>query len=210
MTCKCKVCKTPFAPVRPMQSVCCPACAMVLARNVTEKALAKAQAADRKATREKLDAMRTKPQLVKLAQTAFNAFIRARDADKPCISCGRPLAGPQIGGAFDCGHYRSVGSAHHMRFVEDNAHGQCKHCNSHLAGNHVAYRQGLIQRIGQRAVDLIEADNTTRKYTREALIELARHYNAEARRLKRDASRETITLPVQQGATHDTPAHQFV
>jgi hypothetical protein len=208
MTRKCKVCKTPFTPVRPMQSVCCPACAMVLARNVTEKALAKAQAADRKATREKLDAMRTKPQLVKLAQTAFNSFVRARDADKPCLSCGKPPS--TQANSTDCGHYRSVGSAPHMRFVEDNAAGQCKHCNQHLAGNHVAYRQGLIQRIGQRAVDLIEADNTTRKYTREALIELARHYNAEARRLKRDASREAITPPVHKGAAHDTPAHQFV
>jgi hypothetical protein len=97
-----------------------------------------------------------------------------------------------------------------MRFVEDNAHGQCKHCNSHLAGNHVAYRQGLIQRIGLHAVERIEADNTTRKYSKEGLIELARHYNAEARRLKRDASREAITPPVHQGATHDTPAHQSV
>jgi hypothetical protein len=183
---KCRVCTCPFTKTRPLQTVCSPTCALTLARNVTEKSLAKAQAADRKATREKLDAMRTKPQLVKLAQTAFNSFIRARDADKPCISCGRPLAGPQIGGAFDCGHYRSVGSAPHMRFVEDNAHGQCKHCNSHLAGNHVAYRQGLIQRIGQRAVDLIEADNTTRKYTKEGLEEIARHYRAEARRLAKE------------------------
>ena len=74
-----------------------------------------------------------------------------------------------------------------MRFAEDNAHGQCKHCNRYLAGNHVAYRAGLIERIGQRSVDLIEADNTLRKYTREGLEELARHYNAEAKKLKRMA-----------------------
>ena len=85
----------------------------------------------------------------------------------------------------DAGHYRSVGSAPHTRFVEDNCHGQCKHCNQHLAGNHVAYRQGLVQRIGLRAVELIEADNTLRKYTREGLIELARHYRAEARKLQK-------------------------
>ena len=183
---KCKHCKTPFEPSRPMQNWCSVDCAVILGQQAIAKKKAKDQAKDRKETREKLDAMRTKPQLVKLAQTAFNAFIRARDADKPCISCGRPLAGPQIGGAFDCGHYRSVGSAPHMRFVEDNAHGQCKHCNSHLAGNHVAYRAGLIQRIGQRAVDLIEADNTTRKYTKEGLEEIARHYRAEARRLAKE------------------------
>jgi len=158
---------------------------MELARQQATKKAAKVQAAERKATREKLDAMRTKPQLVKLAQTAFNRFIRARDADRECISCGTPLQGAQVGGAFDCGHYRSVGSAVHLRFVEDNAHGQCKHCNSHLAGNHVAYRQGLIARIGQRAVELIEADSTLRKYTKEGLIEIARHYRAEAKKLQK-------------------------
>ena len=71
-----------------------------------------------------------------------------------------------------------------MRLVEDNAHGQCKYCNRHLAGNHVAYRAGLIARIGLRSVELIESDQTLRKYSKEGLLEVARHYNAEARKLK--------------------------
>lgn len=179
----CKACRSIFTPARPMQKVCDWGCAMIMAVSVSAKVEKRKLAKDRRETKAKLDAMRKKPELVKLAQTAFNKFIRARDAGKPCISCGRPLQTATVGGAFDCGHYRSVGSAVHMRFVEDNAHGQCKHCNRHLAGNHVAYRAGLIERIGLRDVELIEADNTLRKYTREALIELARHYNAEARRL---------------------------
>jgi hypothetical protein len=179
---KCKVCASEFTKVRPLQAVCSPVCALMQGRKATEKARAKAKAEDRKVIRQKLDAMRTKPQLVKLAQTAFNGFIRARDAGKDCISCGNPLSSEP--NTYDCGHYRSVGSAPHMRFVEDNAHGQCKHCNLHLAGNHVAYRMGLVERIGQRAVDLIEADTTTRKYTHDGLIELAKHYRAEARRMR--------------------------
>jgi hypothetical protein len=182
---KCKCCKTPFTPARPMQSWCGLECAVTLGQRAVAKKKAKDQAADRKATRARLDAMRTKPQLIKLAQQAFNGFIRARDAAKPCISCSRPLSGLQVGGAFDCGHYRSVGSAPHLRFVEDNAHGQCKHCNSHLAGNHVSYRQGLIARIGLQAVESIESDQTVRKYAREGLIEIARHYRAEARKLQK-------------------------
>ena len=178
---KCKVCATTFTKTRPLQTVCSPACAVTLIRNASEKVLAKAKAQDRKETREKLDAMRTKPQLVKLAQQAFNGFIRARDAGKPCICCGKPLGTEP--NSFDAGHYRSVGSAPHMRFVEDNVHGQAKHCNNHLGGNHVAYRQGLIARIGLAAVERIEADTTVRKYTKEGLIELAKHYRAKARRL---------------------------
>lgn len=177
----CKVCAEPYQRLRPLQKVCSPACALSLARQIAARKEAKARSADRKATREKLEAMQTRPQLAAKAQAAFNAYIRARDAGKPCISCGTPLSNEP--NTYDAGHYRSVGSAPHMRFVEDNCHGQCKHCNRHLAGNHVAYRLGLLERIGVRAVELIEADTTLRKYTREGLIELARHYRAEARKL---------------------------
>lgn len=181
---KCKVCSEPFDPIRPLQKVCSPACALTLARRQAEKTKAKALSQDRKATREKLQAMQTRPQLLKRAQTAFNTFIRARDSGKPCISCGKPLSAEA--NTNDCGHYRSVGSAPHMRFVEDNAHGQCKHCNYHLAGNHVEYRRGLIERIGLAEVERIERDQVVRKYTREGLVEIARHYRAEARRVLGD------------------------
>ena len=180
----CKVCKCKFQPRMSMATVCGVPCAQTLAVSSRGKAAKVAAVKDKRETKEKLDALRKKPQLVALAQKAFNGFIRARDAGKPCISCGTPLAHEAVGGAFDCGHYRSVGSAVHMRFVEDNAHGQCKHCNRHLAGNHVAYRMGLIQRIGQHNVELIERDQTLRKYTHEGLIELARHYSAESKRIK--------------------------
>jgi hypothetical protein len=157
---------------------------VVLGQQAVAKKKAKAQAQDRKATREKLDAMRTKPQLVKAAQIAFNGFIRQRDHAQPCISCGKPASSES--NAWDSGHFRSVGSAPHMRFVEENVAKQCKRCNQFLAGNAVAMRAGLIQRIGLHAVERIERDQTPRKYTKEGLIELARQYNAEARRLKKE------------------------
>jgi hypothetical protein len=177
------VCRASFIPRQPMAKVCGIECAKSLAISSRVKAEKTAKIKDRRETKAKLDAMRKKPELVRLAQTAFNKFIRARDAGKPCISCAKPLQSATAGGAFDCGHYRSVGSAVHMRFVPDNAHGQCKHCNRHLSGNHVAYRAGLIDRIGLRNVELLEADQVLRKYTHDGLIEFARHYNAEAKRL---------------------------
>lgn len=177
MTKKCKVCSIPFTPVRPMQKVCSPVCAMKLAREVVAKA-------DKKETKLKLDALQTKPQLVKKAQIAFNAYIRARDAGKTCISCDTPLGSEP--NSYDAGHFRSVGSAPHMRYVEDQVHGQCKKCNRYLAGNVVEYRKRLIERIGKHRVEQIESDNTLRKYTKEALIEIARYYREEARRLAKD------------------------
>ena len=179
---KCKVCEGEYLRLRPLQKVCGPACAMTHARQQTQKKAERQAKAERVATKAQLDAMRTKPQLTKLAQAAFNAYIRARDAGKPCISCGTPLSNEP--NTYDAGHYRSVGSAPHMRFVEDNCHGQCKHCNNYLAGNHVEYRKGLIARIGLHSVELIEADQVVRKYTKEGLQEIARHYRAEARRIR--------------------------
>jgi len=143
------------------------------------------QDADKKETKRKLDAMQTRPQLLKKAQTAFNAYIRARDKGKPCISCDKPLDGGA--NTFDAGHYRSVGSAPHMRFVEDNCHGQCKHCNNWLSGNHVEYRKRLLDRIGERQLELLESDNTLRKYTKEGLEEIAKHYREETRRLEKES-----------------------
>jgi len=181
-TAKCAVCKGEYMRLRPLMKVCGPSCAISHAKKLNDKKAAKEQAKERKETREKLKAMETYPQLVKKAQAAFNSFIRARDAGKPCISCGRPLSNEP--NSYDAGHYRSVGSAPHMRFVEDNCHGQCKHCNQYLAGNHVEYRKRLIDRVGLAAVEAIEADQTDRKITREGLIEIAKHYRAEARRLE--------------------------
>jgi hypothetical protein len=179
---KCKVCQTSYTKTRPLQTVCSPPCALTLARKATEKAQAKEQAQDRKETRQKLDAMQTKPELVKKAQTAFNAYIRARDAGKPCISCGKPPSNEP--NQTDASHYRSVGSAPHMRFVEENCHASCKHCNQFLAGNHVEYRKGLIERIGLARVEQIEADNTVRKYTHEGLREIAKQYRAMTQAIK--------------------------
>lgn len=181
---KCRVCPSMFTPTRIGQKVCSPMCALTYARSVRAKDEKREAVKERRETKAKLKAIRTKPQLVALAQKAFNSYIRARDAGKTCISCATKLPDTGVGGAFDCGHYRSVGSAVHMRFVEDNAHGQCKHCNRHLAGNHIAYRAGLIERIGPYSLELLESDQTIRKYSKEGLIEIARHYREEERKLR--------------------------
>jgi len=54
-----------------------------------------------------------------------------------------------------------------------------------IALNPAFLLKGLIERIGIKSVELIEADNTLRKYTREGLEEIARHYRAEARKMNK-------------------------
>lgn len=172
----CTVCLKPFLPSRPMQQVCSPRCAHRKVKLTKDK--------EREEFKKRREAIKTIPQLIREAQVEFNAAIRERDKDKPCISCGRPLrtqAGGATGGDFDCGHFRSTGSAPHLRFDPRNAHGQCKHCNRYLAGNVVAYRAGLIGRIGLQEVEAIEASNEVHKWGRTELIEV-RKRNAEWRK----------------------------
>lgn len=139
---------------------------------------------ERAETRRRKEAIKTIPQLIKEAQIEFNKFIRLRDADKPCICCGQPLTAGEVGGLFDCGHYRSVGSASHLRFNELNAHGQRKQCNRWGAGRAVDYRIGLIDRIGMEAVEALESDNEPRKWTKEELRSIKETYKRKVKELK--------------------------
>jgi hypothetical protein len=148
------------------------------------KEAAKREQEERKKTRAQLEALKTRSDYIKEAQHAFNAFIRARDAHQPCICCGSTLQQNGVGGGFDCGHYRSVGSAPHMRFDERNAHGQTKKCNRYGAGRAVDYRIGLIARIGQEAVDELEADNTARKWSIDDLKLIKATYKAKLKMLQ--------------------------
>ncbi len=91
-----------------------------------------------------------------------------------------------MGGAYDCGHYRSTGSAPHLRFDPANAHAQRKVCNRWGAGRAVDYRIGLIARIGLAAVERIEADHRVHKWTREELVAIRETYKAKLKQLKKE------------------------
>ena len=172
----CEVCERVFVPDRMGQLVCRPACAMARVRQ--------AKKAERASIKARKEAIKTIPDLIKEAQREFNAYIRARDADQLCICCGNPLGTGEVGGAFDCGHYRSTGSASHLRFDERNAHAQRKVCNRWGAGRAVDYRIGLVARIGLEAVEALESDNTPHKWTRDELIAIRDTYRAKLKELK--------------------------
>jgi hypothetical protein len=174
---KCEMCPREFLPRSSFHACCSQRCAM---RKVKAN-----KAKERAETKARRRALETIPELIKAAQREFNAFIRERDKDQPCICCGRPLGVGDVGGAFDCGHYRSTGSASHLRFDERNAHAQNKVCNRYGAGRAVDYRIGLIARIGREAVEALEADNAVHKWTADELRAIRDKYRAKARELKK-------------------------
>lgn len=185
---KCKVCRADFVRRSITQKVCdyliSPSCALEFAQTMTAKNKEKAARKDRAETKLKLKAFKTLPEYKKEAQIAFNAYVRARDKGKPCICCGLDLGFYEVGGAFDCGHYRSVGSAPHLRYNEDNAHGQRKQCNRWGAGRAVDYRIGLIKRIGLERVEALESNNEVVKYTIEDLKEIIKKYKAKLKEIQ--------------------------
>lgn len=172
----CEFCKSLFTPSRMGQRVCGPRCAM--------KSVRESKMRERAQVRARRAALETIPELIKKAQKEFNAFIRERDKHQPCICCGRLLGEGDVGGAYDCGHYRSTGSAAHLRFDERNAHAQRKYCNRWGAGRPVDYRIGLIARIGREAVEALEADCGVRKWQADELRAIRAEYRDKLKQLK--------------------------
>ena len=183
---KCKACKAPFFPARPMQCVCSPGCAAAQVKAKKAKEAEEAAKAERKQDKVRREALKTRSDYIKEAQREFNRYIRLRDRGTYCISCGTVLAlDESIGGGYDCGHFRSVGSAPHLRFDPDNAAGQCKKCNRYGAGRVVEYRKGLIHRRGLAVVERLESDQSTKRYTVAELVGIRSHFKALADELGR-------------------------
>jgi hypothetical protein len=165
MTTACRVCDKPFEPSMPLQAVC----GLTCARKVPQIARKAAKAQD-KARRE---AIKPRSKWLAEAQQAFNAWIRARDAGKGCISCGTHT------GKANAGHYLSVGARPELRFTETNAALQCERCNTYLHGNLIAYRIALIERIGLAEVERLEGPHPSAKWSVEQLRAIRDDYRTK-------------------------------
>lgn len=151
-------------PMRPLQSVCSPMCAVKVAQTLRMKQ-------ERKELRDAKQRIKSRAEWLKEAQSEFNRYIRLRDAHLPCISCGR-----FHGGQYHAGHYRTVGSAPELRFSELNVHKQCAPCNNHLSGNIVNYRIQLLQKIGEENLEWLEGKHEPLKLTIPEIIAIRDKY----------------------------------
>mgnify|MGYP003810450709 CR=1 FL=1 len=113
--------------------------------------------------------------LIKKTTKVFNSYVRNRDKDKPCISCGRWTT-------LQAGHFYSAGHYSALRFEEDNVHGQCKQCNYFLSGNLNNYRINLEKRIGKDKLEKLDMKaqiskrNRSFKWDRFSLEEKIKYY----------------------------------
>lgn len=187
---KCKQCKRWYEPRTTMQQVCSPDCAIARAKEVSakldKKRAAESKRADREAKkaanariRAKKQALKSRSDLMREAQQAVNEFVRERDHNQRCISCGADNAVK-----MNAGHYRSVGSAPELRFDTRNIYKQCEKCNSYLSGNLIEYRRRLLLKIGAEKLERIEGYHAPKKYSRNDLIRIKQIFKRKTKRLR--------------------------
>lgn len=187
--CAVRCCRAEFVRPAPFVIWCSPECGTVLAMAKLEKQKAATARAERKDRQQKLAKFKRKADHVADCQKAFNAWVRFRDRNEPCIDCGKFASGDALtGGTYDAGHYLSRGSHPHLRFDERNVFKQLKGCNRPGGTTAASFRAGVIARIGLAAVEALEADNEPRHYTVDQLVAMTAHYRKLLKDLKAAAA----------------------
>lgn len=181
--CKNKNCKKKFEPERSFQTTCGYKCAIEYARQLEEKKQKAKKKARKESLKEKLgkNYQPTKQSPLALAQKAVNRYIRARDKEKPCISCQRPY---NVLKKINAGHYKSVGGNNSLRFNTYNINLQCEYCNTFKNGNLQEYRVNLIKKIGLEKVEKLEAPQEIKKFSTNYYERIAKIFNKRAKRLE--------------------------
>ena len=180
-TCKNPACRASFVPQRLGQAVCSPKCALAtveVQKAKEKKSLAQAGRRDIKVRKE---ALKTRADHAKEAQTVMNRYVRLRDAHLGCISCNKPA---NWGGQWHCSHFRSVGAAAHLRYNLWNMNKSCSQCNAHLSGNIMVYRPRLVEKIGAEKVEWLECNQELVRHEIPYLKRLKAVFTKKAKRLE--------------------------
>lgn len=120
----------------------------------------------------------TRTDLLKgMAWTVFSKHIRERDVEKPCITCGLPLAF----GDIQAGHYVPVGnSSVELHFREDNVHGEHPACNADFQGWHlVPMRKNMVRLYGEEHVaelDALAGMKNSNKKDEQYFVDIIKRY----------------------------------
>lgn len=142
----CKICKQLFTPRIQAQPKCSD-CAFEEQRQkncaLYNKTLITRTKKPQKPLKPKID----------VEQARINKIVRERDADKPCVSCGR------INYEIQAGHFHSRNQCSKLRDDLSNIHGQCGKCNSMMTQNPEIprnYRIEIEKRIGSEELARID------------------------------------------------------
>lgn len=181
--CKNPACGASFPPRRLGQAVCSPACGLATAPANRDKARKAIDQRERREIQVRKEKLKSRADHLKEAQVVVNQYIRLRDADLPCVSCGR-----FHDGQWHAGHFRSAGGHPELRFEPLNIWRQCAPCNTHKSGDLVNYRAELVRRIGAEKVEWLEGPHEAKRYTIDDLKAIKAEYRAKIKQLKEQAA----------------------
>jgi NinG protein len=153
---KCKCCKIKFKPRYFNQKYC-------MDKDECIKAFVQIVKADKVKQDKKIwsrqkktinDKLKTKEEWHNELQYWVNKFVKLRDKNEPCISCGCNRNDVR----YDAGHFWPAGNYKFLRYHLDNIHKQCSfNCNNKRHGNVGEYRIRLVIKISQERVDWLDA-----------------------------------------------------
>lgn len=179
------------------KAYCSAECGAKLSLNILkskEEKRAKSERAENR--KKKLELKQSKKNYwVEKIESVLHPWIKLRDKDEPCISCGKfadEIKQPPAGHPkFHAGHFRTKGAAKQLRFNPLNIHKQCFWCNcvgTHWStrGDSVAsgYEERLLAKIGQEALNDLKFNNEIKRYTIPELKEILNHWENELIKIK--------------------------
>jgi hypothetical protein len=174
----CVSCQKDFIKTRGLQRACSLECAIIDAKKKQELKEEKDWQKRKKEGKEKLKKLSIHE---KEARTVFQKYIRLRDVNQPCISCGVT--------EDDCwqgSHFYKAEIFSGLIFNEMNVHKSCLRCNFFLNGNELGYREGLVKRYGEQYVkelELLKDESRDYKYTKEELTAIKNYYQLKLKEL---------------------------
>jgi hypothetical protein len=176
---RCKECRKLFMPRNSLTLCCSIQCGVAYARNNGTGI----EVSRKRALKERIEAARPLKYWQDRTQATVNAYVRLRDRDLPCISCGK-----KTGAKMNAGHWRSRGARPDIRYdAETNIFLQCEHCNTYRSGHIQGFREGLIAKYGEAwVIEQEETPPTIRRYRREDLEEIKAHYGKLINAIKAD------------------------
>lgn len=181
---KCLNCKKRFEVKSDNHVLCGFECYSVYQHNQQKKKRLQEEKKQKQEKAVEKEKSKTLTQYKTEAKQSFQKYIRLRDQDQPCISCGKYNCTDWAGG-----HYFPAGVYSGMVFDERNCHKQCNsHCNKFRNGNLIEYRIGLVNRYGVEYVEQLESDAIKRKdykYTKQELIAKRLQYDLKCKEFKK-------------------------
>ena len=159
---KCKICKAEYERKAPFQQWCSSDCGYKLARKKQKNKEEKKRLQRKRQDKKRLEELMTRSQWYTKLQLYVNKYIKLRDKDEPCCTCG--TMNPNI--KYDAGHFIAVGrgGASPTRFELTNIHRQCSvNCNQHGSGMRLEYEKFIINKYGQEHLDWLKGKHPTLK-----------------------------------------------